>query len=63
MISTLLLSLLYFTIPVKSPQLHKESEVCQGATYFIVHEHSAPWIVKKKLLCRIGKHDFYGDVK
>ena len=61
MISSLLLYLLYLHAPVKPPQMHKNPEICPGATYFIVHGHYASWMKKEKLLCRIGKHDFYGD--
>lgn len=54
---------LYLTPQPIPPHVQKEGEICRGATYFIVHGHSAPWVKHKKLLCRIGKHDFYGDIK
>jgi hypothetical protein len=63
MIPSLLLALPYFTISVKSVQLHKRVEICPGATMFILHGHHASWVKKKRLLCKIGKHDFYGDKK
>ena len=57
------LFILYFSLPVH--KIHKETrkEICPGAIYFIVHGHHAPWMKHEKLLCRIGKHDFYGDKK
>ena len=64
-----ILSLLLFSLSFPHTTVqHRKSEeqsteVCKGATYFILHGHHAPWTKHKKLLCRIGNHDFYGDKK
>jgi len=64
---TTALYLFWFFLPLQplhgQVQAQERHEICKGATFFIVHGHTAPWIKNKKLLCRIGVHDFYEDKK
>lgn len=56
-------SMFLFALPVPdaSPRQYR-NDVCPGAVYFIKHGHHAAWQQHRKLLCRVGGHDFYGEV-
>ena len=60
---TLVLAVLWFaTQPARPiPARPAHSAVCPGALYFIKHGEHAAWTRRKRLLCHIGGHDFYGD--
>ncbi len=59
---SIFLFLLPLPDPVESPQPERAAEACPGATFFIKHGSHADWVKRRKLMCRIGQHDFYGEV-
>lgn len=61
MITWALAVLWFATMPPAHRKPHARIEVCPHALYFIRHGEQTRWTKQKRLLCRIGDHDFYGD--